>query len=55
MSRADEVTVPSLLAEAEARSGLHDWGEDPSFTEALTLLVESCRSTAARWVHASRR
>src|SRR3712207_6731588 len=46
MTPAD-VTAASLLEEAEARSGLDDWGDDRSFVDALTLLVESCRTTAA--------
>ncbi|MDQ4133121.1 MAG: sulfotransferase [Actinomycetota bacterium] len=36
----------SLMEEAEARSRLSDWG-DRAFVETLTLLVESCRETAA--------
>jgi hypothetical protein len=40
------VTASSLLEEAETRSGLADWG-DRSFVATLTLLVQSCRETAA--------
>ena len=41
-----ELSVPSLLEEAESRSGLGDWG-DRGFTETLALLIDSCRETAA--------
>ncbi|MDP8992304.1 MAG: sulfotransferase [Actinomycetota bacterium] len=38
------VSVPSLMAEAEATAGTDDWG-DLSFLAAADLLLESCRST----------
>ncbi len=40
------IVVASLMEEAEARSGLHDWGDDP-FVDTLSRLVDSCRETAA--------
>ncbi|HWC12224.1 MAG TPA: sulfotransferase [Acidimicrobiales bacterium] len=40
------LSVDSLLEEAEARSGLADWG-DRDFAGALGLLLRSCRETAA--------
>ena len=41
----DQLSVPALLDEAAARSGLAEWG-DLSFTTTLQLLVDSCRETA---------
>ena len=41
----DQLSVPALLDEAAARSGLSDWG-DLSFTTTLQLLLDSCRETA---------
>ncbi|HEX2275458.1 MAG TPA: sulfotransferase [Acidimicrobiales bacterium] len=41
----DQLSVPVLLEEAAARSGLDDWG-DLSFTATLQLLIDSCRETA---------
>ncbi len=42
----DQLSVPALLEEAAARSGLTEWG-DLSFTTTLQLLIDSCRETAA--------
>ncbi len=41
----ERLSVPALLEEAAARSGLADWG-DLSFTTTLQLLLDSCRETA---------
>ncbi|HEV3401295.1 MAG TPA: sulfotransferase [Acidimicrobiales bacterium] len=41
----NQLSVPALLDEAAARSGLSDWG-DLSFTTTLQLLLDSCRETA---------
>ncbi|HEX2023171.1 MAG TPA: sulfotransferase, partial [Acidimicrobiales bacterium] len=45
MSAPEQLSVPALLDEAAARSGLSDWG-DLSFTTTLQLLLDSCRETA---------
>ena len=41
----EQLSVPALLDEAAARSGVAEWG-DLSFTPALQLLIDSCRETA---------
>ncbi len=46
MTGARILSVRSLMDEAEARAGTHEWG-DPGFTAALGLLLDSCAETAA--------